>query len=679
MTCACTTGIVHVYSGTEGRGMTKTIGILAHVDAGKTTFSEQLLYRMGVIRTPGRVDHKNTLLDHDPMEQERGITVFSGLATFSYQDDLYYLLDTPGHVDFATDMERALSVMDYAILLISAADGIQPHTETLWHLLSVRKVPVFIFLNKCDRQDSHPDQVFHELTSRFSGEFLDFRDSQNARIPSARLQEDCASVSEPLLEAFLSGTFSPEKWLKEMQTLISRREVFPVFSGAALPGDGIDSFFRWFHDLTMTDRDPEQPFAARLYQVRYDAGNRIAFWKLESGLLRIRDTLDCGDGPEKVMDIRRYNGTRYTTLQEARAGDIIGIPMHGGHAGSIAGALQPDTYHIAPMMASTVHWDTRSVPGFQMLKNLRMLEDEEPELHVEQQGDKIRLRIMGPMQLDMIRRKMQERFSMAVEFGPPEILYHETLATSAIGIGHYEPLRHYAEVHLRLSPAPRGSGIHFRSYAHVDDLALNWQRLIRTHVLEKEHKGVLTGSPITDVYIDLLCGRAHLKHTEGGDFRQATYRAIRNALMYAQCLLLEPICGFDLSVPRDLYSSISGQLLQVKAECSAPEFDDATVRLRGYAPYALFHSFQEQFPRLTHGTGSLRIWQDHEAVCPEQDRIVRETAYAPLADDTPDSVFCAHGAGFTVHWDHVREWAHVEEPDLTAELHETNLDLPQQE
>ncbi len=654
--------------------MRKTIGILAHVDAGKTTFSESILFSAGVIRKKGRVDHQDTFLDSDPMEMSRGITIFSGQAVIPWHDDLIYWLDTPGHADFSAEMERSVSVMDAAILLVSAADGVQPHTETVWQILHDYQIPVFIFINKCDRTDVDQDAVLHQIQKRLSGQVLDLRNYEGTLTPFQ--QETIAGFDDVLMEHFFEGHYDEELWMNQLRSLIASRNCFPVMSGSAMTGEGLLPFMDFVVQMTQGAVADSSEFSAYTFRIRHDpSGMRLCFLKVLSGMLHVKDTLPMHDHFEKVNEIRIYSGTRFRSVSEAHEGDLIAIPLTASlHPGdSIGKAKKHIPNRVQAMTSAELFWDRGLVPAFKMSAYMHILEDEEPALGLEEQNDHISVQVIGPMQLEVLAQQILDRFGVSVSFGAPRILYHETVASPAIGIGHYEPLRHYAEVHLRLSPAPRGSGIHFRSYAHVDDLSLNWQRLIATHVYEKQHKGVLTGSPLTDVYIDLLCGRAHLKHTEGGDFRQAVYRAIRNALMYADNVLLEPVCAFDIHIPSDLYGSVQNDLSRIQASCDTPVYQQDTVILRGSCIYERFLAFQEQFSMRTHGKGSLRVHLDHEEPCHNTDQVIALFQYQPLSEDTPNSVFCSHGAGFTVNWDHVRDFAHLSDPPPEALTRETQL------
>lgn len=637
--------------------MRKTIGILAHVDAGKTTFSERVLYLTQAIRTLGRVDHQDAFLDAHPLERERGITIFSGQATFELDGDTIYWLDTPGHVDFSTEMERAVAVMDYAVLLVSCAEGVQSHTETVWQLLRNYHVPVFLFLNKIDREGADPDAVIAQIHRRLSPDAIDLRSLQMTGEMDTALQEAVAERDEALLDRLFSDGYDAALWQASLLKQIKARQCFPVMAGTALEGLGVAEFLRVLSQYTSTSYDASQPLTARCWQVRYEQGQRMCYMKLLSGALRVKDELP---GGLKVNELRICHGNKHRAVEAALAGDIVAIPgLEGIRPGDQPGMQASNTFLTEPMMAADLLWDDKALPAFKLLQSLRILEDEEPTLSVDEQSGRISVHVMGKIQLEVFKQLMQERFGYAISFGPTRVLYRETIAAPAIGVGHYEPLRHYAECHVRLVPGEPGSGIRFRSLCHVDFLALNWQRLIETHVFEKQHKGVLTGSPLTDVTVELLTGRAHLKHTEGGDFRQATYRAIRNALMKAPSILLEPIAAFELRAPADLYGALTGQLARMQAALDLPEYDDDAVILHGEAPFSVFAPWQEDFMALTRGRGTMRVWRSRYAPCRNQEEIVAEAAYNPLADDTPDSVFCSHGAGFTVPWDQVEHYMHL--------------------
>ena len=642
--------------------MSKTIGILAHVDAGKTTFSERVLYLTQAIRRLGRVDHQDAFLDAHPIERQRGITIFSGQACFQLKGEQVYWLDTPGHVDFSTEMERAVSVMDYAVLVISCAEGVQSHTETVWQLLQSYHTPVFIFLNKIDRPGADPDQVIAQIRSRLSNDVIDLRQWQMTGVMDDALQESIAEGDEALMEAYFEGEFEEERWADSLARQIKARQRFALMAGSALEGVGVAEFVDKLARLTPVTYEEAAPFSARVYQVRHDGqGQRLCFMKVLSGSLQVKQEIQLPGGAVKVNELRQYHGEKYKNLDSVGAGDLIAIPgLEELHPGDVIGPAEKLPFRTDPMMESQVIWDEKAIPAFEMMRALRYLEDEEPALSVSQKQGIISVRVMGKIHLEILKQLLMTRWQYPVEFGPCRVLYKETVAAPCIGIGHYEPLKHYAEVHLRLLPGKRGSGIQFRSLCHVDDLALPWQKLICSHVFERVHKGVLTGAPLTDVMVELLIGRAHLKHTEGGDFRQAVYRGLRNALMHGENILLEPVCGFSLRAPQELYGSLAGALTRLNAQVEPPEYEQDTVILTGTAAYARFAPWQEDFMRQTHGRGALRLWMDHYAPCHNQPEVVEAAHYNPLAEDTPDSVFCQKGAGFNVPWDQVKNWAHLE-------------------
>ncbi len=639
--------------------MNATVGVLAHVDAGKTTFSEQVLYRARAIRRMGRVDDQDAFLDTHPIEKQRGITIFSGQARIETPDGTLQWIDTPGHADFSPEMERSLSVLDAAILLVSATEGVQSHTETLWRLLAEYRVPTLIFLNKTDRETADADGALARL-KRLSDDAVDCR-GWTDELPES-LREELAMRDAALLERWPDGDIAPDEWLSAMSSAVMERRIFPVFAGSALTGAGVERFMQCLGRLVRTEYDSAAPARGRVYRVRRDAqGQRLCFIKLLAGCLRVKDELATARGPVKVNELRLYHGDKYQTAECVAAGALVAIPLAEGCApGEGVGAdVSGSAFRTEPMAVADVLWDEKQTPAFALMRALREIEEEEPTLAVEQSPGGISLRVMGRIQLEVLGRLLKDRFGIDATFGPCHVLYRETVAAPSVGVGHYEPLRHYAEVHLRLVPAPRGSGVRFRSRCHVDALALNWQRLIETHVLEKQHKGVLCGAPLTDVTVELLSGRAHLKHTEGGDFRQATYRAIRNGLMYAQSVLLEPVCRFRLRVPADCYGRLTGELSALNARVDAPEYEGGDVILTGTAFYARMLAFLDGLPMLTHGRGSFDCRLDHDEPCHNASEVVREKAYNPLADDTPDSVFCRKGAGYAVPWDEVRAAAHL--------------------
>lgn len=639
--------------------MKKTIGILAHVDAGKTTFSEQVLFRMGALRSLGRVDHQDAFLDAHPIEKRRGITIFSDQAVFQAGEDTYYWLDTPGHVDFSPEMERAIDAMDYAIVVVSCVEGVQSHTETVWRLLKKHQVPTFLFLNKIDRAGADPAAVVEQIRARLSPEAVCCDGLAPDSMPDT-LMESIAERDEAALDQLLQGNTDPSFYLEILIREIRSRALFPVFSGAALSGAGIDAFLKMLLLLTRTEYAALEsaPFSAKVYKIRHEKqGGRVCFFKVLSGSVQVRDEV-CG---QKITELRQYQGMKYQLMPRCSAGDLCAVPgLNGVKIGDILGAnaARGDHSESEPMLQSTVTFDP-PVRSDQVLRALRELEEEDPTLCVENDSSGLSIRVMGEIQLDVLTELLQERYGLNVRFGNRRVIFLETIAEPAIGIGHYEPLRHYAEVHLRLVPGPRGSGIRFESKCHVDILGLNWQRLIETHVFEKQHRGVLTGAALTDVTVQLLTGRAHLKHTEGGDFREATYRAIRNALMNAKSVLLEPVCAFTLRAPAELYGRLAGDMTRLRADCEPPVYAGDMVEISGQATFREISEYARNLPAQTHGRGALTYRLDHYTPARDADALVAESGYNPLADDTPDSVFCARGAGFVVHWQDVPAYAHL--------------------
>lgn len=644
--------------------MRKTIGILAHVDAGKTSFSEQLLFQSGAIRSAGRVDHRDAFLDLHPIERERGITVFSDQALFDLGENRYYWLDTPGHTDFSSEMERVLPVLDYAVLVISCVEGVESHSETIWHLLESYGVPVLIFINKMDRPEADFDRCLADLRALLSKEIVDLRGFDGKSMDQAAI-EALAERDEALLDRLMADDYDFEAWRRGLVSALQQRRIFPVFAGSALQGRGIAEFLRAMDASTDTEYEAhaDEAFAAQVYKIRHDAqGGRMVDFKILRGTLRVKDEIQTPAGICKINDLKLRHGGKTIAVQQAQAGDLVcASGLSGVAAGDGIGALSKhrSTLKTEPMLEVSVLADP-ALPQNKLLACLRILEEEDPALHVQHhpRNDEITVRVMGGIQTEILARLMQERFDIAISFGPARILYMETIAAPTVGVGHYEPLKHYAEVCLRLVPTARGSGITFESKCHVDQLAQNWQRLIETHIFEKIHAGVLTGAPLTDVRVELLNGRAHLKHTEGGDFRQATYRALRNGLMYAQSVLLEPVCRFRLRIPETDFGRVMGDLNRMQADCDAPVSVDEWVLVEGSCPYRLFAAYPERFHAASHGRGSLSIRMERYAPVEDQETLVQQAAYNPLEDDTPDSVFCSHGAGYVVPWNEVRGMAH---------------------
>lgn len=636
------------------------VGLLAHVDSGKTTLAEGLLYRAGVLRKLGRVDHRDAFLDTDSRERARGITIFAKQAVLALpaaegaEACELTLLDTPGHVDFSAEAERALQVLDYAVLVVSGTDGVQAHTETLWKLLARYRVPTFVFVNKMDLPGADAAVRLRELRGRFGDGCVDF-----SAVPDP---EALALCSEPLMNEVLeNGVASPET----VVTAIARRQVFPVFFGAALRLDGLDGLLRGLQTLTRTPpRWPE--FGARVFKISEDAGTRLTWLKITGGVLPVKAVLP---GGEKADALRLYNGGKFRLISEAYPGMVVAA---AGPAATRPGqGLGAEADADTPLLEPVLNYRVESAADpHTLLKALQTLEDEDPQLHVNWRDDlgEVHVQLMGEVQLEILQNILQERFGLDVTFSEGGILYKETLTAAVEGIGHYEPLRHYAEVHLLLEPAPRGSGVQLAADCPPDTLAENWQRLILTHLAERTHPGVLIGAPLTDVRITLAAGRAHQKHTEGGDFRQATYRAVRQGLRMAAVgdgvQLLEPWYDFTLELPADALGRAMADVQRMCGSFNAPETlpnSENTVRLTGRLPVATARGYAREIAAYTHGLGRWAVLPAGYDACHNTDEVLAAAGYDPDADtDNPaDSVFCSHGAGYLVKWDEVPARAHV--------------------
>lgn len=641
------------------------IGILAHVDAGKTTLSESMLYQSGSIRKLGRVDKGDAFLDTYELERERGITIFSKQAQLSIDDLQITLLDTPGHVDFSAEMERTLQVLDYAILVISGADGVQGHTETLWKLLERYHIPVFLFINKMDQNGTDEAALMNELKKRLDENCVDF-----SQTDTDELNESIAMCSEALLEQYLE---SEEIEDTQIRNLIRKRNLFPCYFGSALKVTGVDEFMRGIMNYTEVATESEEAkFGAKVYKIsRDDQGNRLTYIKVTSGCLKVKDLLSGRDRrkekdwEEKINQIRIYSGAKFETVNQAEWGMICAVTgLSQTYPGEGLGIerdsdipiLEPVlTYQIQLPEDCEVH---------SMLEKLRQLEEEEPLLHIiwnEKLGE-IYAQIMGEVQMEVLKSLIWERFHVRIEFGKGNIVYKETIRQPVEGVGHFEPLRHYAEVHLLLEPAEAGTGLHFFSNCSQDTLDLNWQRLILTHLEEKEHCGVLTGSAITDMHITLTTGKAHQKHTEGGDFRQATYRAVRQGLKKAESILLEPYYSYRLEVPADMVGRAMTDIQRMSGSFDTPLQDGEIAILTGSAPVVTMRDYQTEVISYTKGRGRLSCTLEGYKPCHNQEEVVKEVGYDSERDlDNPTgSVFCAHGAGFVVKWDEVENYMHLQ-------------------
>ena len=637
------------------------LGILAHVDAGKTTLSEAMLYLSGKLKKLGRVDHRDSFLDNNSLERARGITIFSKQAVMPLGEMTVTLLDTPGHVDFSAEAERSLQVLDYAVLVISGTDGVQAHTETLWELLERYNVPVFIFVTKMDLPGCDRQEIMDGLRTRLSERCVDFSAEGDA------LFESAAMCSEEAMDEYIeTGSIGTER----MRDMLRRREIFPCCFGSGLRTEGVAEFLDML-ELYACPWDYGEDFSARVYKIARDAqGNRMTFMKVTGGALRVRSLMKYADRDgnafeEKISQLRIYSGAKYDTAETVLPGQIcaaLGLtgtyPGQGlGAAGDFAEPL------LEPVMSYRVILPPQSDPAV-LLPKLMQLDQEDPQLHIvwNERTREISVQLMGRVQAEIFRSLVKERFDTDITLDTGRIMYRETIKDTVEGVGHFEPLRHYAEVHLLLEPLPRGSGIELSSSCPEDELDRSWQRLILTHLAEKQHIGVLTGSPVTDIRFTLAAGRAHIKHTEGGDFRQATYRAVRQGLMQAESVLLEPWYSFVLEVPAEQIGRAISDVRAMNGEIDSPEDAGGMMRLEGAAPVAGMNEYMQELLAYTHGRGRLSLTPGGYRACRDQQKIVDAIGYEPERDtDNPaDSVFCSHGAGVNIPWDQVKDYMHLE-------------------
>lgn len=640
-----------------------TIGILAHVDAGKTTLSEALLYLSGKIRKLGRVDHGNTYLDTNAVERERGITVFSKQARFSTPDCDFILLDTPGHVDLSAETERTLALLDYAILVISGPDGVQNHTRTLWQLLEFYSVPTFIFVNKTDISIKLKEDMEAEIAKSLSPNCIAFLEAQT----KAELDEKLALINEGFLESFLVGEPIADSDIAE---LICERRLFPCLFGSALRAEGIEFLLKTIDRCTLSPEYAGQSFGAKVYKIAHTGSTRLTYMKLTGGTLTARDeisyiSLDGTRVTEKVSQIRLYSGDKFEQIDRVSAGEICAVcGLSSTYVGQGLG-IESDTCKpiLEPVLSYRIILPKSCDPVLYFPK-LKELEEEDPSLHLVWNGElrEIEARLMGDIQIDILKRMISERFSVDAEFDTGKILYKEKAAARTVGVGHFEPLRHYAEVQLLIEPQPRGTGLIFDTSLPENALDANWQRLILTHLYEKTHRGTLTGAALTDTKITLVAGRAHIKHTEGGDFREATYRAVRHGLMKSGCILLEPYYKFRLEVPSQYVGRAMSDLGTRSAEFEIESSDGDMSAIVGRAPVSELHDYTREVISYTRGQGRLSCVFDGYDPCHDQDEIVAAAGYDPEADleNTPHSVFCDHGAGFVVPWREVGNYKHIE-------------------
>ncbi len=638
------------------------LGILAHVDAGKTTLSEAILYHAGVIKNLGRVDNKNTYLDTEDMEKNRGITIFSKQAVFETDTAYFTLVDTPGHVDFSAEMERTLQILDYAVLVVSASDGVQGHTKTLWKLLKQYNIPVFIFVNKMDQPDNDCNEILQLLRKELSVDCIKFSEEN---ILDDELEHMAMLYAEytnddSFLDKFLEEGVLDDDIIRE---LILHRQVFPCYFGSALKFEGIDTFVEGINHYTISSNSAtSEDFGAKVYKItRDDKNERLVHLKITSGELKVKDKIR----DEKINQIRIYNGNKFETVNSADKGTICAVTgLENIVAGDSLGVNGQRSMTLLEPVISYQIIIPDGISARQIYPKLKQLEEENPELSLSWNEDKeeIKVKLMGQVQIEILKGILEKRFGFVPEFGLGSISYKETICNQAIGVGHFEPLKHYAEIHLMLEPGERGSGITVESNLSEDILDRNWQRLVKTHVLERTHRGVLIGAPLTDVKITITNGRAHIKHTEGGDFRQATYRAIRNGLMYADSQLLEPYYEFELNIPSDMIGRAMLDIENMHGSMNPPEQNGEMAIISGRCPVATMRDYQVNVNAYTKGKGSLSVRFSGYDLCHNQEEIVENSSYDPCEDikNPPSSVFCAHGAGFVVPWYEVRDYMHLD-------------------
>lgn len=635
-------------------------GILAHVDSGKTTLSEAMLYQAGQIRKLGRVDHQDTYLDTDSQEKYRGITIFSKQAELAYADMHIALLDTPGHVDFGTEMERTLQVLDYVVLVINGMDGVQSHTETLWKLLERYGIPVFIFVNKMDMTGYDRDYLMDNIRHRLSDGCVDFLCEDSG--------EQIAMCDEAMLEHFLETGANDEQ---DVVNAIAGRKLFPCYFGSALKNEGVSELLDGMNRYVVEPVRGEE-FGARVFKIgRDDKGERLTYMKVTGGVLKLKDVLTLRNSQgeeshEKVNQIRVYSGAKYDMVTQVPAGCVCAVPGLVNTYGRQGIGACPDGElpSLEPVLSYKVMYPT-DVDAVTMVSKLRLLEEEDPQLQVQwnETAGEIYIKVMGQVQLEVVAQMVRDRFGIAITYGQGRISYKETIAAPVMGVGHFEPLRHYAEVHLLLEPMENGSGMCFDSICSEDVLDKNWQRLILTHLQEREFRGVLTGSPITDMKISITAGRAHQKHTEGGDFRQATYRAVRQGLMMAESVLLEPVYAFKIEVPQEYAGRVLADIVKMSGTMDGQEISGETTVITGHAPVYTMREYYSELTAFSRGTGRLQVDIDGYQPCHNTEEVLAERHYDPELDrfNPSSSVFCAHGAGYLVDWYDVYENMHVKE------------------
>ena len=648
--------------------MDKTIGVIAHVDAGKTTFSEGLLYHTDTIKEIGRVDHQDSYLDIHQLERERGITIFAEQAVMNYKGDTYYLIDTPGHVDFSPEMERTIMVMDYAIIIVSAVEGVQGHTETVWQLLKKYQVPAFFFINKTDRAGANVEQVMEEIRNNLTENVVFLPNSLEEGL-NQELIEFVAERNDNLLELYLENKYNREKWIAQMKKMIKDNQIYLAASGSALHNEGVIEFFDNFHHLTATNYNDDN-FKARIYKISHDENeNKISFMKILGGSIQVRDELSYSingtEVTEKITQIRVYNGKEYQTVKSAEAGQIVGVlGLSKSKAGLALGDIEEGpSYNLVPTLRAKVICDAQTNIK-EVLRAFNILNEEDPSLQVnwEKEAQEIQIHVMGPIQLEVLKRVVQDRFDLTIDFEEPSIIYKETIRDQVFGYGHFEPLRHYAEVHLKIESGERGSGIVFENLCSTDDLSSGRQNLVKHHIFEKEHNGLLTGSALTDLKISLITGKAHNKHTSGGDFREATYRALRQGLEKADNILLEPYYDFKIKVDLDNMGRVLSDIEKASGSFEEPEVIEDKAVIRGRAPVATLMNYPTELAAFTGGKGMITLVFGGYDICHNQSDVIEQSNYDKDTDEeySSSSVFCSKGQGYRVPWDEAKAEMHCD-------------------
>lgn len=647
--------------------MWKTIGILAHVDAGKTTFSEQILYHANELREKGRVDHRSSFLDSHTIEKERGITIYADQASFSWNTSTITLVDTPGHIDFSPEMERSIQIMDGAILIISAVDGIQGHTETVWNLLRKYRVPTYIFINKIDREEADAPRALQEINNELTDSVFNLEWLSEDGMMCEEGIECIAERNEEILNLYMEGGYDKNEWLHAYKQLVQNGQLFPLTSGSALHDQGIVSFMNHIESCLETSFNHEDPFVGQVYKIRHDIhGNRQTYIKALAGTLKIRDEVQSPNGQdEKITQLLMIQGNQVEPVTSVHAGQLFAVTgLTAYQPGDTIGShVQRATIHNTPTLQAKVVPES-DIHIKELLEVFHLLDEEEPTLHVEwnEYFQEIYVRVMGNIQLEVLEKNVEERFGYKVSFGTPEILYKETISSAVTGYGHFEPLRHYAEVHIHVKPAERGSGISFASKCHPNDLSISYQNLVEQYVLEQDHHGLLIGAPLTDVECVLITGRSHKEHTAGGDFKEAVHRAIRQGLEKADNVLLEPCYRFAIKVQQDLIGRVLSDVQQASGSFDAPETVGEYVHVKGLVPVANFMDYPSSFASLTRGKGTITLTFSGYEPSHNKDEVIKRASYNKDADPlyTSSSIFCAKGKGYSVPWDEAEQMMHCE-------------------